>query len=257
MNFPITKTKEERKDFANQILGQLQNKYKDDLLAVAIYGSVGRDEDTEYSDIEMIAIVKGQGIEENYENLYRGLKYEVEVISEDIGIKEITDIEINWSLVVGIYLKNKILLDNDGVFERYKKLYEKVIAGNINEGIRKIFVDDIYEQTSKFLNASKYGSKEQIRFLAMHLFQKMIGFMGVINKSYYLSASTRAEQAMAFPINFPSFQKLGSIILSGNLIDTVELTNIVTSLLQEMLDYVKENNIGVDFEGVKINDILL
>ncbi|MDD4900955.1 MAG: kanamycin nucleotidyltransferase C-terminal domain-containing protein [Patescibacteria group bacterium] len=252
MQYPIRITNKERLIFSEKILEKLKVEYKDKLLAVGIYGSVTRGEDMDYSDIEMLAVIKGAMIDQSYEGMYKGLKWEVDVVSEDRAIEEIYNVNIDWPLYLGIYLDVKPVYDSAQIFSKFKREFVKLVKQDFKKYIRQVFINDIYEQFGKFFNIVENGSEEQIRFLSFHLFNKLIGFVGLINKAYYGSAANRAKDSMALTINFVSFRKLGEMLLKGEIKDVERINEVVKKLFEEILNFMKENRIKFDSEDFSI-----
>ena len=58
---------EERIDLAEKITGLLLEKYEDDVLLGGIYGSTAKGTDTEYSDLEMLFIVRDASNSKTFE----------------------------------------------------------------------------------------------------------------------------------------------------------------------------------------------
>jgi hypothetical protein len=74
----------------------------------------------------------------------------------------------------------------------------------------------------------------------------MISFLGVLKKSYYLSAASFPEKAMSLPINFPSFKILGENVTSDSCPSTQGLQSVAQNMLNEIVRYLLEQ--GIEFE---------
>ncbi len=246
MNYPIKHTHDERQNLSQELLLKLQNKYKEELLAVALFGSMSRNEDKDYSDIDMIAVVKGDNIADEMQGIQQGLKYGVDIFSQDVIHGKITTISMRWPLLVGKFVTAKAIHDESKLFESYKQLFNETINKDFSQYIKQVFIEEIYEECNKFINTVLYGSREQVAYNAYHLFTKMIPFLGIINKSFYLNTITAPEKAINLPINFSSFKKLGENILLNKNLNTKELHSIVQDMLNEIVDYLRSNDISFE-----------
>ncbi len=246
MNYPIKHTHDERQKLSQELLVKLQEKYKEELLAVASFGSMSRNEDKDYSDIDLIAVVKGENIADEILGIQQGLKYGVDIFSQDIIHGKITSISMRWPLLVGKFVTARAIHDEAELFESYKQLFKEAINKDFSQYIKQVFIEEIYEECNKFMNTALYGSREQVTYNAYHLFTKMISFLGIINKSFYLNTVTAPEKALNFPINFSSFKKLGENILLNKNLNTEELHSIVQDMLNEIIAYLKTNDISFE-----------
>lgn len=246
MNYPIKHTHEERVNLSAALVTRLEDKYKSDLLAIALFGSMSRDEDKDYSDIDMIAVIKGEKITDEIEGVQNGLNYGIDIFSQDIVNSKITSINMRWPLLVGKFVTAKPLKDERHLFDMYKQLYEETLQKDFKPYIHQVFLQEIYEECNKFLDTAQFGTREQVLYVAYQLFTKMISFLGVLNKSYYLSAASFPEKAMSLPINFPSFKLLGKSVISDSHLSTQELQSVVQNMLNEIVSYLESQ--GLAFE---------
>ena len=108
-------TKAQIKDITSQLASVYRNIYGDDVVKILLYGSYARNEESDQSDVDIVAIVKGNRID-----LQKKLKTMWE-ISADIG-----------------YENNIILSPTVVPFDEYEK-YRNILPYYMNiekEGIR-------------------------------------------------------------------------------------------------------------------------
>lgn len=74
-------TRAQLKDIASQLVDVYRNIYGDDIVEILLYGSYARNEETDQSDVDIVAIVKGNRLD-----LQKKLKI-VWDISADIGLE--------------------------------------------------------------------------------------------------------------------------------------------------------------------------
>ena len=246
MTYPIKHSHEERINLSQVILEKLKNKYKEDLLAVAFFGSMSRNEDTDYSDIDMVAVVKGENIADEMQGIKHGLKYGVDIFSQDVVHSKISSIHMRWPLLVGKFVTALPIYDESKLFDSYKQLFDETIQKDFRPFIKEMFVEEIFEECNKFISIASTGTREQVIYNSFNLFTKMISFLGVINKAYYLSSVTVTQKAMSLPINFPSFKKLCEGVISDNHMATEELKRVIQNLINEIVDYLNENDIALE-----------
>ena len=74
-------TRAQLKDITSQLVDVYRNIYGDDIVEILLYGSYARNEETDQSDVDIVAIVKGNRLD-----LQKKLKI-VWDISADIGLE--------------------------------------------------------------------------------------------------------------------------------------------------------------------------
>ena len=75
------RTRAQLKDITSQLVDVYRNIYGDDIVEILLYGSYARNEETDQSDVDIVAIVKGNRLD-----LQKKLKI-VWDISADIGLE--------------------------------------------------------------------------------------------------------------------------------------------------------------------------
>ncbi|GHO47938.1 kanamycin nucleotidyltransferase C-terminal domain-containing protein [Ktedonospora formicarum] len=251
MQYPVKKTREARLQLAQKIVEKLKERYENDLLAVAVFGSVARGEDKDFSDLDMIAVVQqGQGVADDFNAIVDGLKYAVDIFSQDIVLGKMTTVHMRWPFLAGKFVTAVPLYDKQGIFASYKGIFQKFIQNDFAPYVRQVFVEEIFEECNKFINTTDTGDRGRVHYNAYHLFTKLAIFLGIVNKTYFTSAVALPEQALKLPINFPSFQLLGSFVTGDASYDTQQLRNIVVELLCEIISYLRSSNIEFEVEEI-------
>ena len=150
---------------------------------------------------------------------------------------------MRWPLLVGKFVTALPIYDESGLFASYKQLFDETIKKDFRPYVKEIFIEEIFEDCNKSIAITSTGTRAQVIYNSFNLLTKMISFLGVINKTYYLSSVTFAQKAMSVPINFRSFKKLGESVVSDNHLNNDELRVTVQNLLNEITDYLKSNDI--------------
>jgi kanamycin nucleotidyltransferase len=243
MNYPIKHSHAERVSLSEALMASLQDTYKSDLLAVALFGSMSRGEDKDYSDVDMIAIVKGEKIADELYGIRNGLSYGIDIFSQDVVHGKITAIHSRWPLLVGKFATAKPLIDEQHLFDAYAQLYKDTIRQDFKPYIRQIFMEEIYGECNKLISTTHFGTREQVLYISHRFFTKMVLFLGVINKTYYLNSANFPAVAMNLPINFPSLKLLGKSITSDACLSTSELRSVAQNMLNEIVQYLASESI--------------
>ena len=230
--------------YANNVLHEYKKKSLFNLLGLAIYGSTGRNEDSVYSDIEILVIIDGSGVELDVEGLKNGLKYEINIKSLDIIKNDITNIDIKWSIRNGAYFENTVLYEKQNCFKTIKEWLSEIQKSFTLQVYQKIFFTDIYEQFGKLWASFETKKEDLIRYISLHVFNMLVNYIGLINKFFFKGVSSQVFDALNLPINFPSFYKIGHLLLKNDSIDIKELERHYTILFEILLRFL---DIKLDF----------
>ena len=83
MKLPISKNHQDRLVFAKGALETIKKRFGPELMGVAIYGSVAKERDLPFSDVELLAVLRSGKSDSYHEGIVNGLKCGVKVISRD------------------------------------------------------------------------------------------------------------------------------------------------------------------------------
>jgi hypothetical protein len=113
---------EERIQIANRLTRMMIEKYGSDILLGGIYGSTARKTDTEYSDLEMLFIVRNKSKAKSFEFAYAGIPVRVLVKKVADMEKDINEIKLDWPLKMGMLFNLKITCGDKAILESFRKL---------------------------------------------------------------------------------------------------------------------------------------
>src|SRR5699024_12118114 len=101
VNAAIKITREVRLSRVNEIMDRLLDNYGDVVNAIGVYGSLGRQADGPYSDIEMMCVLATEEAEFSHEWTTGEWKVEVNFDSEEILLDYASQVESDWPLTHG------------------------------------------------------------------------------------------------------------------------------------------------------------
>jgi kanamycin nucleotidyltransferase len=184
---------------AQKIKKKIIKKYKGQILGIAIYGSVAKNEDRKYSDIEMFVITKKRIKTSDLRYLYKGIPIEVSYISERkmlYGAKQITP---NWPIVTDFYRSYLVLYEMNEWFKRLQKAVASQNPKEFERAIEKTLIW-LYELIGKIKNAYLYKKNNLFFYLVSHFGWESIILLGLINRRYFKSERCLFETVFEFPI---------------------------------------------------------
>ena len=100
INGPNRISPEKRRQNMQEIAQALREHYKDRLMALGVYGSLARQSDGPFSDIEMHCVLHGEGIDQSFEWSTGPWKAEVDVYSPDVILAQAAEVDGDWSITL-------------------------------------------------------------------------------------------------------------------------------------------------------------
>src|SRR5919204_5810798 len=126
---------EERIEIADEIAAEILREYGEAIVAVAIYGSVAKNEDGEYSDLEMWVTTHEDFSRRELLYVYRGIPVEVSYSPVERFLEAAGRVGPNWAIEADAYNSYIVLYDRENFVERLKAaasdLPEAGVAGAI------------------------------------------------------------------------------------------------------------------------------
>ena len=118
---PRPHSREQRRQLAEEIARQIRQHYGKHVLALGLYGSLGRGTDGLYSDIEMHCVLQGVTIDIAHEWSAGPWKAEVDVYDEETVLATAALVEGDWPLTHGAFVYVRPLYDPAGFFPRLRQ----------------------------------------------------------------------------------------------------------------------------------------
>jgi predicted nucleotidyltransferase len=190
-------THEERLALAEEIKKIVIEKYGDKVEFFAVLGSTVRNEDTEHSDLEMIAVVNTDVSEKDISFIYQEHFVHIWIISKEDVLKKATKINLNWPLVNGTFYNFKLLHGTENVVREVKQaisnLSDADFAPTISESILSL-----YENMGKIKAAELKGRNElaNLDTLVYRLALKIGLILSLVNRTPIYGSSYKAFETM-------------------------------------------------------------
>ncbi|NMB70296.1 hypothetical protein GYA27_03795 [candidate division WWE3 bacterium] len=247
-------THHQRLELAENIFNKLMTEKQSEILAVGLYGSMAKNTDHPFSDVEFDVIPKIDGVNFFVSEIYNGIKYEINYISKNILLDNIRNPgKIDWPETISASLTAKPLYDPTGVFDEFKKEYEQFIKTDFTPFYKNLFVEGIYESMCKFVKAAKYDDESAIRFYAYHyLFDEFICFIFILNKSVITNAATRWKDSLEMPVNFESHKRFINLLMSGDVKDADTVIKSAFDVYSDIETYMKSKGVSTSSEEIHI-----
>ncbi len=243
-------THQDRQHIVVEILPQIREKFGDNLIALAAQGSFARGEDSDYSDLELIAFVKK--MPEGWHGVGKirdGLLVELVWTTREKYIAETLEVTEEWYLSASDRLLPIINAEfiNELSAYRAENLKEKCLA----EAARHWH--EVQESTSKVLNAIKAENRDGLPLVLFDMMRHFLISLSLLNQTPYTTFARFVSEARTFAIKPPEFDYLLKLIVEGAYQDLQKLENLVVSVFSQFEEIFEDLGIELYDENINLN----
>jgi hypothetical protein len=209
-------THRERQKIIEKILPQIRRKFGDNLIALAAQGSFARDEDFDYSDLELIAFVRE--MPEGHWGIGKivdGLLVELIWTTREKYLVETFELNDMWYLSASDALSPIINAEFINELKNYhaENLKEKCLAE------AKRHWHEVQEATAKTLNAIASENRDGLPLVLFDMTRHFLISLSFLNQTPYTTFSRFISEARNFSIKPADFDDLLDLIVKGEYLD--------------------------------------
>ncbi len=240
-----------RIEIAQRLKKSILQRYKKQVLGIAVYGSVAKSEDRRYSDLEMYVITRRRLELRERRYVYRGMPVEISYIPEKEMLQRARQITPDWSLVTDFYRSYLVLYERDGWFTKLQRAVQSQNPEDFRVSIKKSLVW-LNELMGKIKNA--YFYKDQFLFLWLTSFMgwESIMFLGLINQRYYTSERHLFETVFTFPVLPKNYRSLLAIVFHISTTERKKIYRAAQRLFNEMKRLARQHRITQEQNRLKV-----
>lgn len=249
---PVHMSRNERIQICHEIVDRLHEVYKDNILAIGAYGSVGRGTDGPFSDVEIFCVLHqtAEPVNDVHEWVAGPWKAEVNVISSEILLQDASTVEDDWPLTHGAYLTPLPLYDPEGFFKALREAAESPVDEEFTENINGILVGEMYEFIGKLRNASMSGSYSYLPYLAMEFAQYGAMLVGLHNRKIYTTGATVLPESLLLPQRPAGYDPVARLVMDGDLADPARIISACEAFWNGLVQWADEHGYVIESERI-------
>lgn len=221
-----------RLQLLDRIVADLHRIYGRDLIALALYGSLARGEDGDFSDVELWAVVDVPGLDQDEEWVIGPGKAEVNLYGPDVVRARARTVEDDWCLAQGAFVHSRPLYGDLAFFEEVRALVDASPKAEFDRAITAMVVGECYEWMGKLRNG--WARAEQGRgdlgflpALACSFTGCVARMAGLVHRHLYRSGSLLLIDSLALPTLPAGYPDLAQRVMRGKLEDGAEVAAAV------------------------------
>ncbi|MFO7171818.1 MAG: kanamycin nucleotidyltransferase C-terminal domain-containing protein [Bacillota bacterium] len=236
----------QRLALAEAIARRCQEVWGERLLALGLYGSLARGEDGPYSDIEMYAVLRGEGEAFSYEWSAGPWKAEVDVYTPDVLLARAARVDERWPLVAGVYCQVRPLYDPEGFFRRLRQTAAAIPPERFRQAVEETLVGELYELIGKARNARVRGEESYLPELAVKTAHQGAMVLGLHHRRWYTAGSRVLPEALALPDRPPGFDPLARMVMAGRLSSPDAVTAALEGFWAGVTEWARRHGYRID-----------
>lgn len=223
---------QERELIIQEMLPLIQAKFGDNLIALAAQASYARNEDADYSDLELIAFVREMPPDKKVGGMgriFEGLLVELIWMTREHYLQNTKEPNPNWYISGSDRLLafiNKPFIDELNAYQIID-LREKCLRHAAS------LWHDVQESTGKTLNAIRRKNRFGISLLAHDMYFNMLKVLSFLNCKPYTTFAKFIEEAQKFPTKPAHFIDLTRLLIKGEFQDFSKLQKTVERVFGE------------------------
>lgn len=226
---PQAYSHDERMRRAEEIAARFSRLFRDRLQASALYGSLARGSDGPFSDIEMMIVIRGSGIEENYEWSSGPWKAEVNIYSEDKLLAWAAEFDEFWPITHGAIINAVPMQDTISLFPHARAAVMNHSDDEFRKLIGELLVGDLYEDIGKVRNGLALQRTEIIAPFTVDAARYGACLVGLHNRRVYISGVTLFSESLELPGRPDGYDALARLVMTGELNDAAHVTGAVNA----------------------------
>ncbi len=242
--YPVPEPMEhqQRMDLAQMIAERLIARYGKLVKAIGLYGSLARNEDGPYSDIEMFCVIRVPGETCNYEWCAGPWKAEVNVRDEVSLRQEASHVAGHWARTHGKFVHIFPLTDPEDYFSGLRELVVSHPPELFRGVIEEVLIGDLYELIGKVRNAHVKGHAKALVVLAVELAQRTASVLGLEHRHLYGTSSSVLDEAVRLPDPPEGFHILAQMVMTGNLHYAPTIVSVCDTLWSGLVRWAEERS---------------
>ena len=229
---PQELTHVQRMAIAHEIAERLKERFHVEVVAIGLYGSLAREEDGPYSDIEMFGVLRANQYEHRYEWCTAVWKAEVDLFGKQTLREQAAHVDGRWPITHSAFQTVLPLYDPEDFFVEIRTIVQASPEHLFREAIKNLLVDDVFECIGKIRNARALEIPTAFPTLMLKLGQAVAMVVGLANRQCYTTGTHIISEAVALPDLPDGFRELGQVILTGDLRDYLRLGTACERLWQ-------------------------
>lgn len=234
---PLAHDRYARLALARQVAERAAANFGEDLLFCALYGSVARETDGPFSDVELFCACRsGDTPCRVYEWIEAGIKVKLRVYTEAGLIAETAAVDTEWPLSHNKIFYHNLLAGSPALLTELRELATSADTAAFAHTITHVYLAEVYELTAKLYNLRHHAGaadKGAVQVL-LKLLEHVAIILGMAERRCFSTRQRMLGEAVGWNILPGAFPQLCRLALSGNFAKGNKADGLVVQLWSEL-----------------------
>lgn len=241
---PMTQTREARAQVLARIVADLQRTYGDAIIVIALYGSMARNEDLPFSDVELFCVVRDEEVDHSHEWVYGAGKAEVNILSDDAAQRDAALLDSDWAQWKGQFLHARCLFGDAAYLDELRNLVFAPPAAEFHQLLEEMIVGELYEWMGKLRNAQQVGNDAAIPPLAVHFVEHLAQILAIAHRHCYTTGSRTLADSLTLARRPAGYDELCGVVMRGALSDSAHVAAQIEACWHGVAAWAKEEGLA-------------
>ncbi|NIR27206.1 MAG: hypothetical protein GWN55_14640 [Phycisphaerae bacterium] len=228
-----------------QLSDRLQTLYGGKVVTIALYGSVARQQDGPYSDIELLCIIDEPEMDISFEWVYGAGKAEINVLGRNDAHWEAKEVDKYWAISKGAFLDAQLVFGDETCLEELRDLVLSISDDEINTIIGQVIVEELYEWIGKARNALHTNSFTGVPSLACKFAETVSLLLGLAHRTCYTTGIKMLDESLQFDDLPTGYQDLCNLVRWGKLSDPKETIMAIEAGWSGLVSWATQRSVQV------------
>ena len=242
---PQPQNRADRLQIVDRIVADLHRTYGDAVKAIALYGSLSRTTDGDYSDVELWCVVSTPDVHTDVEWVYGPSKAEVNIHGEDVARARAVEVSDMWSLQQGEIMNCRPLYGDRAFFLELQALVMSPPKQVFDDVIVEMVVGEFFEWMGKLRNGM---ARDDLSFLPITTcdFTLHLALMAaLVHRHIYTTSSSLMREALALPTLPEGYAALAGLVTAGELHDKARVAAAIEATWAGLGPWLAQHEIDV------------
>jgi hypothetical protein len=221
---------EERIQLAQDLCAHMVARHPGAILLGGVYGSTAQSTDTQWSDLEMLFVVRDGSKVEGKEFLYRGMAIGYQVIEQRKLEELLTNPSLKWPFWMGVLSVLKVLHGDPEQVRAWMQLGQSVPAERFREALETSLPGLVVESYGRILSCRERGNTHDIGCAVIEVLYEMNQALCLLNQRWVTHDYYQGlMDTFSFPKLPEGYQELVPALWSAH--DVNEIVSLAKTLV--------------------------
>lgn len=193
---------------ANALAARLGSKHGERLLLVGVFGSAARKDDTPWSDVDVFAVARDNGLASTA-FMFQGIMVNLSVLEAGALEAELRGPGMNWPFLMGVLAVLQPLWGDKTQIERWQGMGLELDAQAFRVGVERLLPQLVFESYGRIRSSGARSNERDAPHAAIEVIYELSRALCLLNRrwvtrDYYAGV----EQTFGFPLRPAGYETL-------------------------------------------------